>query len=305
MANYTCIFEDTRVVDKYPRLRHVPSGILSLIAERVVDLSASTPNKNIRRVLDAGAGSGRFFLPFLQAARESSGNVRIIALDLSLSMLSVLKESASQAYRCNGVCCIQSDLQSGIPLTDKSIDVVFTAATFHILKEWRQALDYLVDVIVPSGYFLLLCEYNQFMHETEGFERDSDFPYLDTQLRELMDFYHEQRQICGEPYEPSEVRYSDVTRMVDHLKALGFVELSSGIELPRLQWQKAHSYEDILYCFRHRQMTTWGSDLSEEARAQIADALDVWVKERRIDVDEDFFLHACLIPRIFKKPGRP
>jgi SAM-dependent methyltransferase len=197
--------------------------------------------------------------------------------------------------------CIEADLQEPLPIPDESIHIVFTIATFHILKKWREALQNLVRVLTPGGFIIFICENNQFMHETEGFEKDSDFIWLDAQLRDFMHYYHQQRSIVGEPYQPRELRYSDMMLGICYLSNMGLKEQQLNFPTSTLEWDKPHTYKDILHCFRNRQMTTWGSDLSDEARDKIAKALDEWVLSQGIDINREFLLPAKIIPHVFLK----
>jgi SAM-dependent methyltransferase len=197
--------------------------------------------------------------------------------------------------------CIKADLQDVLPPAARPINVIFTIATFHILKRWQEALKNLADALCPDGYFIFVRENNQFMHQTEGFEKDSDFPYLDQDLSAFMRFYHAQRSSVGEPYQAKTLRYSDMMPAIEHLRALGFVEEASTISESDFSWQKPHTFSDILHCFRHRQMTTWGSDLSDRARERIAESLEQWVAKKGLDAAKEFMLPARLIPHILRK----
>jgi len=298
---YESVFEDPEAVDRYDRLRIIPRTVLLGIANLVVSLGVKHEHLHEALILDAGAGRGRLFLPIIHQVAAGGSNAHLIALDLSRTMLSTLQRDLREIPSGCQAACVQVDLQRGLPFRDGSASVVFTAATLHILRDWRRALEDLARILARGGYFLIICENNQFMHQTEGFERDRDFSHLADTLRQFMLFYHEQREAHGEPYVPSEVRYSDITLAIAYVKELGFVEVNPSVDLTMLRWQKPHTYDEILHCFRQRQMTTWGSELREETRQRIADALDNWVHERGIDRYETFHLPAALIPHILRK----
>lgn len=301
MAKYTCIFEDTGSVDRYSSLRTIPDTLLSNIGRLCCRLGFDY--KDELCILDAGAGTGRFVLPCAHVAQESGLHANILAVDLSARMLEQLQNNWDNTNVSLMLKCIQADLQDPLPIPKDSVHVAYTVATFHILDKWRQALDNLIQVIVPGGHLVFICENNQFMHQTEGFEKDCDFAVIDSILRKFMKYYHKLRKELGESYVPSELRYSDMMLAIKYLRESGLKEIDSGMPSDQLSWDKPHTYKDILHCFRNRQMTTWGSDLSNSARAVIADKLGTWVKEQAIDIEKKFLLPTCLVPYVFKKPG--
>jgi len=253
------------------------------------------------RVADAGAGTGRFAMPVAEAAKRLGVEYEVVAIDLSCRMLSRLRERWLARFDAAGLVLVRADLQEPLPTECRNVHVAYTVATFHILDHWREALDNVVKNLVPGGFVILIRENNQFMHETEGFEKDRDFPRIDAQLRCFMQFYHQQRAAAGEPYEPPELRYSDMLPAVRYMAELGLVEQPVAFPPSAFEWEKPHTYADILHCFRNRQMTTWGSDLSDGAREKISQALGKWVEAQDIDLDTEFYLPAKLIPHIFHK----
>jgi SAM-dependent methyltransferase len=251
--------------------------------------------------LDAGTGTGRFLVPIAREFESRSIPAVLYGVDICEPMLTALQERWSPENGAVNLRCVRADLQKPLPLRDASVHVVFTVATFHILERWREALQNLVVLLPPNGFFVFICENNQLMHETEGFEKDGDFPRIDAQLRCFMEFYHQQRVATGEPYEARELRYSDMFPALRYLVELGLAEQPLAFAPSAFKWEKPHAYADILHCFRNRQMTTWGSDLSSGAREKIAEALEEWVRARGIDMVKEFFLPAKLIPHVFRK----
>ncbi len=304
MANYECLFEDIGSVNKYDNLRHIPNSVLLDIGKTCCRLAVTEKSQSEHLcILDAGAGTGRFAMPCAHAASNTDINTKILAVDLSAKMLAEFKNNWKKNNLSVGLQCIQADIQEPLPIQAGSIIVVYTVATFHILDRWRNALDNLIDVLGPGGYLVFICENNQFMHQTEGFEKDSDFTTIDPVLKSFMEYYHQLRQKHGESYVPSEIRYSDMSSAITYLRESELKQVNVGITSDCLNWDKTHTYRDILHCFRHRQMTTWGSDLSENARAAIADDLEAWVEKRGINPSKEFLLPACLIPHVFQKTG--
>ena len=300
-GDYPCIFNDSGTVTRYEQLRHITPNVMESVCTLVWQLASRVPSVAPVRILDAGAGTGRFAIPIADNLAMQACRAELVALDMCQPMLNKLAERWPLRDSSVRLLCVQHDLQDALPPPAKPGDVIFTIATFHILKRWKDALSNLVEALSPGGYFIFVRENNQFMHQTEGFEKDSDFPCLDATLSAFMQFYHEQRAAAGEPYQPKTLRYSDMMPAVQHLHALGLFEETMSLPESDFSWQKPHNFADILHCFRHKQMTTWGSDLSDQAREQIASALEKWVTSRGIEPAKEFVLSARLIPHVFRK----
>lgn len=301
MPKYKCIFENKNVVKHYENLRIIDSSVLNYTAHIIIKYALKNNGDNFIRILDAGAGDGRFLKPIIEISKKHKKSFFLIAIDLSKNMLANLLQRISPLPIGVKLIAIKSDICHFLPIKDEKIDIVFTIATLHILTEWRKSLDNLLSTIRYGGYIIIIKENNQFMHQTEGFEHDNDFHWIDFQLKEFMLFYHEQRRKFGCPYEPSEIRYSDMTSVIDYLKTLGLKKVDFSVDLKKLQWSKPHTYKDIIYCFRHRQMTTWGSELPDKVRIEIAKSLEKWIYDREIIPNQTFYLPAELIPYIFQK----
>ena len=303
MAQYECIFDSEATVQRYERLRFISTAVLCNCAKLILNQSNDCHNSGDRRILDAGSGSGRFAFPIMQFAGECERRIYLVAMDLSIQMMQKLlnKYDCTIIPKCIELVPVVADICKSLPLKPESITVALTVATFHILNLWREASVNVVETIIPSGSFVVIQENNQFMHQTEGFLHDSDFPYLDEALSEFMHYYHWLRMRLGHPYKPKELRYSDMAALLDYLEAIGLKRCNTSINEEAFKWQKPHTYADILHCFRHRQMTTWGSELKEETRQIIADSLKHWVIDHGINVEEEFLLPAELVPHIFVK----
>jgi ubiquinone/menaquinone biosynthesis C-methylase UbiE len=204
-------------------------------------------------------------------------------------------------FRSSSLNLLTADLNKPIPLKSNSFNLIYTLSTMHIIANWRLTITEFKRILRKAGYYIYFQENNQFMHQTEGFEHDDDFPYLNETLSEFMRYYHRLRDEYTEPYIPKEVRYSDPSLLLDYAVSVGFERIEWNYERTSFQWQKPHSFNDILDCFRLRGMTTWGSELNESTRQKIADKLEDWIERNSIDVKEIFNLPAEVIPILFKK----
>jgi SAM-dependent methyltransferase len=304
MAHYQSIFLSNSIVETYDDLRYIPDSILNRCAELVVNQALScSPSE--RRILDAGSGSGRYALPAMRAAEKFGGPWTLLTVDMSEHMTKELMQQYKRAGISENVKLVPlvADLREKLPVEPESVAAAYTVATFHILDRWREATNNVIETLASGASFIVIKENNQFMHQTEGFSRDSDFPYLDSTLSAFMRYYHQLRSQHGCLYEPSEVRYSDMSPLLNYIEESGLEKLAIKVPEGSLKWQKPHTYADILHCFRNRHMTTWGSELDEEVRQPIADALEGWVADEQLDINKTFYLPAELIPHVFVKKG--
>lgn len=251
--------------------------------------------------LDAGAGTGRFAVPLGELLDSLRQPGRVVATDLSSHMLRQCNDVwRKQDIKC-GLKCVVADLAVEIPIQTESVDVVYSAATFHIITNWREAVRNLIPLLKPGGCFIVISETNQFMHQTEGIDRYDGLGPENRTLSAFMSQYHKLRHAYGEPYVGREVMYSNYSLLFEYLLALGLEKERVGPEPPNLGWNKPHSYNDIMECFRKRQMTTWGSDLTQETRSRIGASLDSWLNRSGIDMAETFFLPAFLELHVFRR----
>lgn len=102
------------------------------------------------RVLDAGCGSGR--LTASLAARLPGG--RVIALDQSWNMLQVARTNLRPAFGSR-VEFVQAALPH-VPL-HQAVDVVFSTATFHWVRDHEALFAAVLAALVPGGRLHAQC----------------------------------------------------------------------------------------------------------------------------------------------------
>lgn len=97
-------------------------------------------------VLDAGAGTGRFTLQFLQ--RDPS---LVVALDISKNMLKSIKEKASSnRNRASVLALIQGDAEN-LPLKDNFFDIGVNILVFSHLVHPEYAIHEVSRTLKPTG----------------------------------------------------------------------------------------------------------------------------------------------------------
>ena len=97
------------------------------------------------RLLDLGAGSGRFGWPFVAAGDDYVG------VDLSAGMLRVFAEHSAGGRRA---ILVQADGRA-LPFADACFDAVLLIAVFGGLTDWRAMVDEARRVLRPGGAIMI------------------------------------------------------------------------------------------------------------------------------------------------------
>lgn len=126
---------------------HRVSGPQTSWGERVLARLALSGHEH---VLDAGCGSGR--LTAALAARLPHG--RVVALDQSWNMLQVARTNLRPGFGAR-VAFVQAALPA-IPL-HRAVDVVFSTATFHWIRDHDALFAGVYDALVPGGRLHAQC----------------------------------------------------------------------------------------------------------------------------------------------------
>jgi ubiquinone/menaquinone biosynthesis C-methylase UbiE len=112
------------------------------IHERLADLVLQDP---AREVADLGAGEGR---TLAEVARRSPGSA-LTAIDLDDAALATLSTTLPHART------LRHDLAEGLPMTDRSVDVVVSHNTLECLLDPAPLLDEIARVLRPRGRVVL------------------------------------------------------------------------------------------------------------------------------------------------------
>ena len=123
----------------FERYRALPDGVPEAIRKTIWDL---TGPRSSRRVLDLGAGSGRFGRAFVEAHDSYTG------ADLSFAMLKEFRAQSASAS------LVQADGGS-LPFRDESFDLVLLMQVLSGAQNWRNLLVETVRVIVPGGFVVV------------------------------------------------------------------------------------------------------------------------------------------------------
>lgn len=113
------------------------------------------------RILDAGAGTGRFALPLLKAGRD------VIALDISSEMLKIAARRSVLASESGGrsLPVLVGDLV-GLPFPDDTFDSIVSITVVEHLPQYRDVLAEFVRVLKPGG--TMIVQLNSAEHSTRA-----------------------------------------------------------------------------------------------------------------------------------------
>lgn len=129
-----------RAADIYDETRGFPPGIGDLVADSA--MRALTPGASVAEV---GIGTGRIAKPLI------SRGARITGIDLSRRMMRRLLDTLPpEQARPN---LVEADA-SQLPLAAGAFDAVVSVHVFHLIANWRRALEEVRRVLKPGGVFL-------------------------------------------------------------------------------------------------------------------------------------------------------
>jgi ubiquinone/menaquinone biosynthesis C-methylase UbiE len=127
---------------RYDGARALPAEALTLAMETLRNL---LPLKRVKSVLDLGAGTGRF-----SKSLQETFHCPIFAVDPSEAMLAQGKNRGLD----NNIEWRQGTAEN-IPLSTKSIDLVWMSQVFHHLENPMLAFQEIKRILVPRGYLAI------------------------------------------------------------------------------------------------------------------------------------------------------
>jgi ubiquinone/menaquinone biosynthesis C-methylase UbiE len=123
----------------FDRYRALPAGVAESVRKTIWYSTGAPPDG---RVLDLGAGSGRFGSVFVEAGDYYVG------VDASMAMLQQFHERSPSA------CLLHAD-GGRLPLKDNSFDLVLLMQVLSGAENWRNLLCETARVIVPGGFVVV------------------------------------------------------------------------------------------------------------------------------------------------------
>ena len=187
--------------ERFERQRALPGGVVRSVRGAVM---AALKHLDRPRLLDLGAGGGRFGWPFVAAGDDYVG------VDLSAGMLRVFADRCAGGVRA---MLVQAD-GGALPFPDASFDAVLLIAVFGDLSDWRPLVGEARRVLRSPRGAIIIGRTGAPDHGIDERMRQR----LDTLLEERMPGLGMRRRRCAAGCEEA-VRYLAVAE--DALRALG------------------------------------------------------------------------------------
>lgn len=126
-----------RAASFYDDTRGLPDATMAALTDRLADGLGRA-----EEVLELGVGTGRVAVPLSERGYAMTG------IDVSEKMLAVLdaKSSAVEAQAADA---------TDLPFGDARFDAVLAVDFFHLVSEWRRAVEEAVRVLRPGGRIVL------------------------------------------------------------------------------------------------------------------------------------------------------
>jgi ubiquinone/menaquinone biosynthesis C-methylase UbiE len=132
-------YDDTAIANRYNSARRMPEENMRLWLDAI---AARVPVAEVDTVIDVGCGTGRF-----SAVMADLFSARVIGVDVSQTMLSRARETASHA----DVSFREGSAES-LPLEDRSSCFLFMSMVYHHIGNPAHAAKEFARVLRPGGF---------------------------------------------------------------------------------------------------------------------------------------------------------
>lgn len=227
-----------RAADTYDEVAELQFEIGDRMLERM-DFIRLQP----KRILDLGAGTGRFTAALMQRYRKAE----VIALDIAPAMLAHVQQRGGWLRQPRCVC---ADAEA-LPFADDSFDFIFSNLMLQWSTDLEATLSGLRRVLAPGGLLMFtsfgpdtLMELRASWADANGYTHVNQFP----DLHDVGDLLLQTK--WADPVMDSEritVTYQELSRLMQDLKRLGAHNVTAGRPrglTGRHTWQRmADAYE--------------------------------------------------------------
>ena len=160
-ANIKAVHEKQVSVNNYARCRYISDRALDYFVDAILETEP-------KKVLEAGVGNGRMFLPL---AKKADNFTELIGIDISKAMLEQLSAKV-EASLYNADLLDREFFRNNV----RDVDVAYTFATLHIIStNWQIALDNLTGSLSKNGRIMLGEEINSVFHGSENLYESDDY----------------------------------------------------------------------------------------------------------------------------------
>ena len=249
-----------RAVDYYDATRGYPPGVAERLRDAII---AALELSRSAQILEAGVGTGRIAIPFIEAGYFYVG------VDLSRRMMGQLRQKLDS--RNQSVRLICGDVMH-LPVADSTFDAVVMVHVLHLVDDWRQVLNEAHRALRPGGALLLADDAHS---DCDGADHA---PRIQVQrawsaILDELNVPPDQRR-DGAPHGLDE-------RFRDHLHALGATvertTLMTYRQQPQTVRQVARRYQERMYS------SCW--ILPDHIHAEASRRLQHWIDEQCPDPD--------------------
>jgi SAM-dependent methyltransferase len=234
---------------------------------------AATDAEPGTRFLELGVGTGRIAAPLIRRGFPFTG------IDISEQMLDQLRQKVGDVPT---LTLIQGDI-TRLPLETGSQDVVMAVHVFHLIKEWRKALDEALRVLRPDGYFI-----HGGNVSPETLAGEGDYGSLRTKWAQLV-------RAMGATTSPRYAEWYDLQEAL--------TERGAHIAVYRVaSWTREFRPIDLIEAMRRRTFSASWS-VPDEVVEPVHQQLLAWAQDQYGDLttpiteEEDFLLNVCRLNR--------
>ncbi len=186
------------------------------------------PLRGDETVLDAGCGTGRL----TELVLEQLPRGKVIALDQSANMLDQARASLEPRFG-DRVVYLHRDLLAldREPKLDRAVDVVFSTATFHWVRDHAALFRALLRVLKPGGRLVAQC---------------GGGPNIAAIVERATAILRSDRYAPFVGDWPGPWEFADPATTADRLRAAGFVDVETGLVHAPVTMPDAGAYREFL-----------------------------------------------------------
>lgn len=140
-----------RVADRYDDTRGYPSGVDERITAGLMRVGPVAAGDDL---LEIGVGTGRIALPLLRQGINVTG-VDISPLMVERLHMKLAQQQAQEPNHPWGKLSLTMADMTALPFADGTFDAAIGVHVFHLVTEWRKALDEVLRVIRGGGALLI------------------------------------------------------------------------------------------------------------------------------------------------------
>jgi ubiquinone/menaquinone biosynthesis C-methylase UbiE len=178
-------YTEIETAHRYDSARSLPSQTKTLWLDA---LKSSIPEREVRKILDLGCGTGRF-----TAALGKAFECSVVGVEPSSAMLNVAMSQNEPNVEW------KKGQAENIPLENEAVDLVFMSQVFHHVVQPQQALREINRVLTSAGYLAIrngTREYNKELEWLRFFPEALEIEDKRTPSKQEL-----KESVCGQSFE--------------------------------------------------------------------------------------------------------